>query len=147
MPFSQNRLLGEIDEQTQQILASAFENYKSLDELSFSGMKDVFESAMGTPAPAIESAVKLYGLLNDVLTPEAQLKLCRYFQVSIQTLYSSLNHILIRIYVINHLLKPFRLLQRRGQEGIYWKQTIYLTTVVKVLQQLIPRRFQLLIKR
>jgi len=47
-------------------------------------MKDVFESATGTPAPAIESAVKLYGLLNDVLTPEAQLKLCRYFQVLIK---------------------------------------------------------------
>lgn len=49
-------------------------------------MKDVFESATGTPAPAIESAVKLYGLLNDVLTPEAQLKLCRYFQVLIKLL-------------------------------------------------------------
>ncbi|VVB18127.1 unnamed protein product [Arabis nemorensis] len=82
LSHQENRLLGEIDEQTQQILASAFENYKSLDELSFSGMKDVFESATGTPAPAIESAVKLYGLLNDVLTPEAQLKLCRYFQAA-----------------------------------------------------------------
>ncbi|CAD5335917.1 unnamed protein product [Arabidopsis thaliana] len=82
LSHQENRLLGEIDEQIQQILASAFENYKSLDELSFSGMKDVFESATGTPAPAIESAVKLYGLLNDVLTPEAQLKLCRYFQAA-----------------------------------------------------------------
>ncbi|KAG7535580.1 hypothetical protein ISN45_Aa08g029930 [Arabidopsis thaliana x Arabidopsis arenosa] len=82
LSHQENRLLGEIDEQIQQILASAFENYKSLDELSFSGMKDVFESATGTPAPAVESAVKLYGLLNDVLTPEAQLKLCRYFQAA-----------------------------------------------------------------
>ncbi|XP_010484364.1 PREDICTED: uncharacterized protein LOC104762712 isoform X2 [Camelina sativa] len=82
LSHQENRLLGEIDEQIQQILASAFENYKSLDELSFSGMKDVFESATGTPAPAIESAVKLYGLRNDVLTPEAQLKLCRYFQAA-----------------------------------------------------------------
>nr|VDC94977.1 unnamed protein product [Brassica oleracea] len=82
LSHQENRLLGEIDEQIQQILASAFENYKSLDELSFSGMKDVFESATGTPAPAIESSVKLYALLNDVLTPEAQLKLCRYFQAA-----------------------------------------------------------------
>ncbi|XP_023639737.1 uncharacterized protein LOC17874910 isoform X2 [Capsella rubella] len=82
LSHQENRLLGEIDEQIQQILASAFENYKSLDEMSFSGMKDVFESASGIPAPAIESAVKLYGLLNDVLTPEAQLKLCRYFQAA-----------------------------------------------------------------
>lgn len=58
-------------------------------------MKDVFETATGTPAPAVESAVKLYGLLNDVLTPEAQLKLCRYFQVSITLYYPSLNHIFI----------------------------------------------------
>lgn len=50
-------------------------------------MKDVFESATGTPAPAIESSVKLYALLNDVLTPEAQLKLCRYFQVSVKLFY------------------------------------------------------------
>ncbi|WZZ00789.1 hypothetical protein YC2023_073117 [Brassica napus] len=82
LSHQENRLLGEIDEQIQQILASAFENYKSFDELSFSGMRDVFESATGTPAPAIESSVKLYALLNDVLTPEAQLKLCRYFQAA-----------------------------------------------------------------
>ncbi|CAN8264255.1 unnamed protein product [Cochlearia groenlandica] len=82
LSHQENRLLGEINEQVQQILASTFESYKSLDELAFSGMKDVFEAATGSPAPAIESAVKLYGLLNDVLSPEAQLKLCRYFQAA-----------------------------------------------------------------
>ncbi|VVB09773.1 unnamed protein product [Arabis nemorensis] len=69
LSHQENRLLREIDEKVQQILASTFENYKSLDESCFSGIKDVFEPP-----------IKLYGLLNDVLSPEAQLRLCRYFQ-------------------------------------------------------------------
>ncbi|XP_010519228.1 PREDICTED: uncharacterized protein LOC104798734 [Tarenaya hassleriana] len=82
LSHQENRMMGEIDEQIQQILALAFENYKSLDESSLSGIKDVFEPAMGRPAPALRPAVKLYGLLNDVLIPEAQLRLCKYFQTA-----------------------------------------------------------------
>ncbi|EOA22210.1 hypothetical protein CARUB_v10002794mg [Capsella rubella] len=82
LSHQEDRLLGEIDEQVQQILALTFENYKSLDETSFSGIKDVFEPPTGIPAPAIAPAIKLYGLLNDVLNPEAQLRLCRYFQAA-----------------------------------------------------------------
>ena len=59
-----------------------FENYKSLDESSPSGMVEVCGPANGSPAPALAPAVKLYTLLHDVLAPEAQLKLCAYFQVS-----------------------------------------------------------------
>lgn len=58
-----------------------FENYKSLDESSPSGIADTFAAATGFAAPALAPALKLYKLLNDILSSEAQLKLCRYFQV------------------------------------------------------------------
>ncbi|CAN6821506.1 unnamed protein product [Brassica oleracea] len=124
LSHQENRLLGEIDEQIQQILASAFENYKSLDELSFSGMKDVFESATGTPAPAIESSVRLYALLNDVLTPEAQLKLCRYFQAASKK------------RSIRHLLETNDLLNNRS-EGAAPVDPMALTTSYQKMKSLI----------
>ena len=77
----QNRVLGETKDQIEQILALVFENYKSLDESSLSGIMEVFRPASGLAAPALEPAVKLYTLLHDILTPEAQNTLCHYFQV------------------------------------------------------------------
>lgn len=77
----QNRILGEIEDQLEQVFALAFENYKSLDESTPSGMMDVFRPATGRAAPALEPAVKLYKLLHDILLPEAQNKLYSYFQV------------------------------------------------------------------
>lgn len=82
MPYFQNRILGEIEEQLELLLSMVFENYKSLDESSPSGMVEVFRPAAGSPAPALAPAIRLYTLLHDVLAPEAQLKLCGYFQVS-----------------------------------------------------------------
>ncbi|KAF9601577.1 hypothetical protein IFM89_020433 [Coptis chinensis] len=80
LSHQENRILGEIEDQLEQILALAFENYKSLDESLSSGMMDVFRPATGSPAPALAPAIKLYTLLHDILSPEAQLKLCSYFQ-------------------------------------------------------------------
>lgn len=77
----QNRMLLEIKEQIEKILALVFENYKSLDESSPSGMVAVLGSASGFVAPALTRSVKIYSLLHDVLSSEAQLKLCRYLQV------------------------------------------------------------------
>ncbi|KAL3630223.1 hypothetical protein CASFOL_023207 [Castilleja foliolosa] len=74
------RLLGEVCEQIEQILTLALENYKSLDESAPSGIVDVFGPATGVAAPALAPALKLYKLLYDILSPEVQLKLCRYFQ-------------------------------------------------------------------
>lgn len=79
--LSQNRILGETKDQIERILALAFENYKSLDESSLSGIMEVFRPATGDAAPALEPAVKLYTLLHDVLSPEVQTALCHYFQV------------------------------------------------------------------
>ncbi|KAK6154180.1 hypothetical protein DH2020_013819 [Rehmannia glutinosa] len=47
------RMLGEVSEQIEQILALVFENYKSLDESSHSGIADVFGPATGVAAPAL----------------------------------------------------------------------------------------------
>lgn len=46
-----------------------------------SGFTDDFGPATGHAAPALEAAVRLYILLNDISGSEAQLKLTRYFQV------------------------------------------------------------------
>ncbi|CAN7010927.1 unnamed protein product [Brassica oleracea var. botrytis] len=82
LSHQENRILNEIKDQTEQILKLVFENYKSLDESSFSGLKAVVSSATGVPAPALAPAVKLYMLLHDVLSPEDQTNLCHYFQLA-----------------------------------------------------------------
>lgn len=80
LPY-QNRILGETKDQIEQIFSLVFENYKSLDESLPSGIMEVFKPATGLAAPALEPAVKLYTLLHDILSPEAQTALCHYFQV------------------------------------------------------------------
>ncbi|KAK1396035.1 Pesticidal crystal cry8Ba [Heracleum sosnowskyi] len=82
LSHQENRILGEIEDQLEQVFALAFENYKSLDESTPSGMMDVFRPATGRAAPALEPSVKLYKLLHDVLLPEAQNKLYSYFQAA-----------------------------------------------------------------
>ncbi|XP_024968890.1 uncharacterized protein LOC112508492 [Cynara cardunculus var. scolymus] len=82
LSHQENRILGEIEEQIEQIFAVVFENYKSLDEASPSGIMDVFRPATGVAAPVLEPAVKLYKLLHDILSPEAQNKLYSYFQAA-----------------------------------------------------------------
>ncbi|KAL4566068.1 hypothetical protein LXL04_030178 [Taraxacum kok-saghyz] len=82
LSHQENRILGEIDEQIEQILALVFENYKSLNEQSPSGIMDIFTPATGLAAPVLEPAVKLYKLLHDILSPEAQNKLYSYFQAA-----------------------------------------------------------------
>ena len=74
-------MLGDVSDQIEQTIAVVFENYKSLDESSPSGVADVFTPATGFAASALIPALKLYKLLHDILSSEAQLKLCRYFQV------------------------------------------------------------------
>ncbi|XP_065880895.1 uncharacterized protein [Euphorbia lathyris] len=82
LSHQENRLLGEIKDQIEQILALAFENYKSLDESMLSGIMDVFKPATGVAALALEPAVKLYTILHDILSPEAQTNLTHYFQAA-----------------------------------------------------------------
>ncbi|GLT79898.1 hypothetical protein SLA2020_513670 [Shorea laevis] len=82
LSHQENRILAETKDQMEQILSLVFENYKSLDESSLSGILDVFKPATGLAAPALEPAVKLYTLLHDILSPEAQNNMCHYFQAA-----------------------------------------------------------------
>ncbi|XP_050204886.1 uncharacterized protein LOC126654923 [Mercurialis annua] len=82
LSHQENRLLGEIKDQIEQILGLVFENYKSLDESALSGIMDVFKPATGLAVPALEPAVKLYTLLHDIFSPEAQTNLTLYFQAA-----------------------------------------------------------------
>ncbi|CAL5348876.1 hypothetical protein CsSME_00035553 [Camellia sinensis var. sinensis] len=82
LSHQENRMLGEIEDQISQILALVFENYKSLDESAPSGIMDVFKPATGLAVPVLEPAVKLFTLLHDILSPEAQTKLYSYFQAA-----------------------------------------------------------------
>lgn len=80
--------MGEIEDQINEILALVFKNYKSLDESVPSGIMDVVKPATGLAALVLEPAVKLFTLLQDILSPEAQNKLYSYFQVcQTDTLY------------------------------------------------------------
>ncbi|XP_021758885.1 uncharacterized protein LOC110723806 isoform X2 [Chenopodium quinoa] len=78
----EKRILGVMSDKVEDLLALVFQNYKSLDETSLSGLAAVFLSATGNVAPAIAPAIKLYGLQHDMLSPEIRLKLCKYFQVA-----------------------------------------------------------------
>ncbi|PQP92979.1 uncharacterized protein Pyn_10294 [Prunus yedoensis var. nudiflora] len=84
LSYQENCMLAKIEDQVKKTLASVFENYKSLEESALSGMVDCFRPASGTAAPALVPAVQLYALLYDILSPEAQLKLCKFFQVAAQ---------------------------------------------------------------
>lgn len=74
-------ILAKIEDQVRKLVALVFENYKSLEESSLLGMVDGFTRASGLAAPALAPAVQIYTLLNDILSPEAQLKLSKFFQV------------------------------------------------------------------
>ncbi|XP_022889843.1 uncharacterized protein LOC111405269 isoform X1 [Olea europaea var. sylvestris] len=82
LSHQENRILKDIEDQIEPIFSLVFENYKSLDESSSSGILDVFMPATGVAAPVLEPAVKLYSLLHDILAPEAQTKLYSYFQAA-----------------------------------------------------------------
>ncbi|XP_047342735.1 uncharacterized protein LOC124946204 [Impatiens glandulifera] len=82
LSHQENRILGDVEEQINQILGLVFENYKCLDENSQSGMKEVFIPSTGIAAPALEPAVKLFTLLHDIYSPESQAKLYAYFQAA-----------------------------------------------------------------
>ncbi|XP_010681049.2 uncharacterized protein LOC104896062 isoform X1 [Beta vulgaris subsp. vulgaris] len=82
LSHQEKRILGEVSDKVEEVLALVFENYKSLDETLLSGLTAGFKSATGIVPPAIAPAIKLYGLLHDILSPEARLRFCKFFQVA-----------------------------------------------------------------
>eukprot|EP00250_Pteridium_aquilinum_P001118 c11326_g1_i1 orf=873-4781(+) len=78
----EKRILCDMQEQVEQLLALAFENYKSLNESSPSGIAQPLTPIAEEAAPALAPAVKLYSLLHDVLSSEAQTMLQNHFQTA-----------------------------------------------------------------
>jgi len=73
-------LLLDCEAQVERLLATAFENYKSLDEFSPTGLGDLHVPIPESAAPALVPAVQIYNLLHDILCPEAQNLLTKYLQ-------------------------------------------------------------------
>ncbi|KAK1317379.1 hypothetical protein QJS10_CPA05g02112 [Acorus calamus] len=71
----------DCEAQVENLLASTFENYKSLDENSATGITELYGPNFGAAAPALVPAVQIYCLLHDILSKEAQTKLRNYFQI------------------------------------------------------------------
>lgn len=71
----------ECENQLEILLASTFENYKSLDETSETGFMNVFGSIPEAAATALAPAVQVFILLHDILTEDAQNRLRSYLQV------------------------------------------------------------------
>ncbi|GBG85313.1 hypothetical protein CBR_g39880 [Chara braunii] len=84
----ERRILADVQEHINQLLAFTFENYKSLDEASPTGVSDAFMLMPGklsvqmSAAPALIPALQVYKLFNDILSPEAQNTLRGYFQTA-----------------------------------------------------------------
>lgn len=79
----QKSILLSCEAQVASLLADVFQNYKSLDENSPTGlMVDMSGPVTETAAPALAPAVKVYTLLHDILTQDAQTILRNYLEVS-----------------------------------------------------------------
>ncbi|XVF31964.1 hypothetical protein REPUB_Repub17cG0040800 [Reevesia pubescens] len=75
-------ILLDCETQIESLLANAFENYKSLDEESPTGLADLFCPTQETAPPALAPAVQVYTLLHDILSPDAQTMLRNYLQTA-----------------------------------------------------------------
>jgi hypothetical protein len=75
----------DCEDRIKSLLAAVFENYKSLDEHSATGLSDIFGPISDCAAPALAPAVQIFSVLNDILSKEAQDILRSYLQVRHQT--------------------------------------------------------------
>ncbi|XP_027940436.1 uncharacterized protein LOC114194437 isoform X1 [Vigna unguiculata] len=75
-------ILSDCETQIESLLATVFENYKSLDENSPSGLTDHFGPAFESAAPALDPAVQVYISLHDILSLDAQTILRNYLQTA-----------------------------------------------------------------
>uniref|UniRef100_A0A2N9FJ97 Uncharacterized protein n=1 Tax=Fagus sylvatica TaxID=28930 RepID=A0A2N9FJ97_FAGSY len=78
----EKNLLLDGETQTESLLANVFENYKSLDEDSPTGLADLFGPMQVSAAPALAPAVQVYTLLHDILSLDAQTMLRNYLQTA-----------------------------------------------------------------
>ncbi|XP_057440849.1 uncharacterized protein LOC130732865 [Lotus japonicus] len=75
-------ILSDCETQIERLLATVFENYKSLDENSPTGLTDHFGPASDLAAPALDPAVQVYNSLHDILSLDAQTILRNYLQTA-----------------------------------------------------------------
>ncbi|KAL2316537.1 hypothetical protein Fmac_030413 [Flemingia macrophylla] len=75
-------ILSDCETQVESLLATVFENYKSLDENSTTGLTDHFGPAFDSASPALDPAVQVYTSLHDILSVEAQTILRNYLQTA-----------------------------------------------------------------
>lgn len=86
----QRSILLDCEVQAKSLLATTFQNYKSLDELSPTGLTDAFRPIPESAAPALVPAVQIFTLLHDVLLQESQNILRNYFLVNIRNILVTL---------------------------------------------------------
>ncbi|KAK7299810.1 hypothetical protein RJT34_10638 [Clitoria ternatea] len=75
-------ILSDCETQIEGLIATVFENYKSLDENSPTGLTDHVGPAFDSAAPALDPAVQVYTSLHDILSLDAQTILRNYLQTA-----------------------------------------------------------------
>ncbi|KAL3652499.1 hypothetical protein CASFOL_002180 [Castilleja foliolosa] len=75
-------ILLDCETQVERLLAETFQNYKSLDEKSPTGLADISAPISETAAPALAPAVLIYTLLHDILAQDAQTVLKNYLEAA-----------------------------------------------------------------
>lgn len=78
----ERNMLLDCETQIESLLGNVFENYKSLDENSPTGLADHLGPTINSAAPALAPAVQVYTLLHDVLSIDAQTILRNYLQTA-----------------------------------------------------------------
>uniref|UniRef100_A0A453NM32 MHD1 domain-containing protein n=3 Tax=Aegilops tauschii subsp. strangulata TaxID=200361 RepID=A0A453NM32_AEGTS len=75
-------ILLDCEDRINVLLAIVFENYKSLDEHSITGLSELFGPISDCAAPALAPAVQIFSVLHDILSNEAQSILRSYLQAA-----------------------------------------------------------------
>nr|XP_027063036.1 uncharacterized protein LOC113689466 isoform X1 [Coffea arabica] len=75
-------MLLNCETQVEGLLADVFQNYKSLDEKSPTGIADMSAPILESAAPSLAPAVQVYKLLHDILAEDSQTILRNYLQTA-----------------------------------------------------------------
>ncbi|EOA14637.1 hypothetical protein CARUB_v10027895mg [Capsella rubella] len=75
-------ILMDCEIEIEKLMATVFENYKSLDENCPSGLADISCPVQESASTALSPAVQVFSLLHDILSPEAQEILKNYLQTA-----------------------------------------------------------------
>jgi hypothetical protein len=83
----QRSILIDCEDRIKSLLAALFENYKSLDEHSPTGLSDLFDPVTDSVAPALAPAVQIFSVLQ-IFSPKKHKTylgtICRYGHLKLQ---------------------------------------------------------------